>query len=509
MKVKEEKISWFWLLPILLVGFILRFWNLTAVALWHDEAFSTLMVEYPITEMFSRLALDVHPPFYYLAYYGWQEIFSNSVFYLRLFSLVFGLVALIGIYMLVEKTFKDKWLAIGASLIAAVNPFLVLYSQEGRMYTLGLALTVFASYFLIRAVREKKVFFWFLFIVLASAASYTHYYLFFSIFALFIFLVYFAYRQKEKRSYYVKGGLISAAFLVVLYLPWLSEFLDQLNQVQESYWIPEMTIWSVPNTLINLLTGGVVAIGESNWWLGVIIIGLILFLFARGLSYLNQKSHQGMVLILVSFLTPFILAILLSFKQSLYLDRYFIFIVPFYLIIITAGIDSLDIKRYLKLLIVLILAGFMTFSYYQHYQKMEIKSKPGMRGAASYLNNSYEQNDKILVTSSFVYFTFKHYNQTDYDPKLYSPGELSHFSGTALLDEDDIVKNFNEIANSGDKVWLISTSGFGDFRPEPPSDWYKVDEKEFVDSNSVKGSIFIEKYKIFEEDRLGKVKYQL
>jgi len=506
MKDKKKFKNWLWLGLVLIISVILRYWNLTAIALWHDEAFSVLMPEYSVGEMLSRLALDVHPPLYYLIYYGWKEVFSNSVFDLRMFSLVFGVLGIIGIYLLVKKTFEDNKLALWSVLLSAVNPFLILYAQEGRMYALGLFLAILANYFLIKAIRRRQVVDWFFFIVLASGATYTHYYLLFSVFAMILFIGYKAYSDRERRGYFIRSLFTSGAFLILLYIPWLGQFFNQLSQVQENYWIPEMTIWSVPNTLINLLTGGVVSIGEDNWWLGIIFIGLILFFFIRGLGYMKQKSSEGVVLIILNFLTPFVLAIVLSFKQSLYLDRYFIFIVPFYLIILAAGIYSLKRKN-LRRAIMLLFAGIMVFSYINYWQTSDIKNKPGMRAASTYLNNSYEQDDKILVTSSFVYFTFKHYNQTGQEPKLYAPGELSHFSGTALLDEEDISKSFEEYGDEGDTVWLISTSGFGNFRPELPSDWHKLSEKEFPDSNSVKGSIYIGKYQIFSEDLTGMIKY--
>ena len=38
--------------------------NLTSISLWHDEAFSALLVQYEdYTEMIDRIRLDVHPPF--------------------------------------------------------------------------------------------------------------------------------------------------------------------------------------------------------------------------------------------------------------------------------------------------------------------------------------------------------------------------------------------------------------------------------------------------------------
>ena len=119
-----------------------------------------------------------------------------------------------------------------------------------------------------------------------------------------------------------------------------------------------------------------------------------------------------------------------------------------------------------------------------------------MAGAAAYLNREAMLQDKIFVGSSFVYFTFRYYNQTSICPKLYAPGELSHFSGTALLSDEDIIKNFQE-AEKGEIVWLVNTTGFGNFQPEVPSGWIKLEEKSFQDAYDYRGWIIISKYKIY------------
>jgi chromatin segregation and condensation protein Rec8/ScpA/Scc1 (kleisin family) len=54
----------FSLILVLIFSAILRLYNNTAVALWHDEAFSALYIKYSWSEMIHRIILDVHPPLY-------------------------------------------------------------------------------------------------------------------------------------------------------------------------------------------------------------------------------------------------------------------------------------------------------------------------------------------------------------------------------------------------------------------------------------------------------------
>ncbi len=492
MPVNRKNI-WWWLTGAGILALLLRLYHLCSIALWHDEAFSVLMVKYPFTEMLYRLTLDVHPPFYYTLFYLWDKIFSNSLLSLRLFSVIFGLLAIFTAFYLVKKIFKDRRLAYWVLIASVVNPFLILYSQEGRMYSLGLFLILAATACLWQAVKEKKSLCWVLFVIFSALACYTHYYLFFGVLGLFAFLAYLIWRRKE--SQLIKPSLISAGAIFLFYLPWIKYFLAQLKQVQEAYWIPKMTLWSVPNTLANLLTGATWPIGEGNWYWGLLAVLVILYLFIRGAQYLLKLSREGGALILFSLLAPFILAILLSLKQSLYLDRYFIFIVPYYLIFLVAGI-YVHKPKWLKITLMIIFCVIMLLSYLNFWVKSDIAYKPGMKAAAAYLNIKHQEGEKILVTSSFVFFTHRFYNRTNAKALLYAPGEMSHFSGTALLDREDIVKSFKEFATPGEKVWLISTSGFGNFRSEPPESWRKIEGGEFKDSNSVKGSIFVEEYQI-------------
>ena len=48
-----------YLILILILATALRVYNLTDIALWHDEAFSALLPQYGFSEMIYRASLDV------------------------------------------------------------------------------------------------------------------------------------------------------------------------------------------------------------------------------------------------------------------------------------------------------------------------------------------------------------------------------------------------------------------------------------------------------------------
>jgi uncharacterized membrane protein len=490
----------FHLLFILIIATILRLYNLTAISLWHDEAFSALLIKYNLSEMMYRIALDVHPPFYYLALRCWDLFFGNSLFSIRMFSVFFGVLIVLGTYLLVKEIFKNNRLALFACLIVAVNPFQIQYASEARMYTLGTFLIIFSSYFLLKAIYSTKILnnnkvYWLLYILFASAAIYTHYYIFFSIFAQAIFVLYIILREsKFNISAFLKNkifhySILAYSLIALSYLPWLKTFLKQTEQVHENYWIPAMNFWSIPNTFWKMTFELPINFLKTEYVLTVLMI----IISAVIIFVLKEKKQPAKWLIFFSLIVPFALASIFSLKTSVYLDRYFIFVSAFYLIFIALGIFLIKNKFIKAIIAAAIILGCL-YGFIYNWNSLDIKNKPGMAGAAVYLNQEAAPEDKIFVGSSFVYFTFRYYNRTLIHPKLYAPGELSHFSGTALLYEKDIIKNFQEVEKEK-IIWLINTTGFGNFQPEVPPDWTKLEEKSFQDAYDYRGWIIVSKYK--------------
>ncbi len=487
----------------IITGVILRIYNLTAVSLWHDEAFSALLIKYNFQEMIDRIILDVHPPFYYIVLRFWDVFFENSLFSIRMFSVFFSVLIILATYLFVKTAFKNSKLALFSSAIVAISPFQIQYAQEARMYALGSFLIIISSYFLLQALNKKTInkknaawIWWLLYAISVSAAIYTHYYIVFSIFAQALFVFYYFFKKlKFSPTQWLKNKsfqlcLASYALVTVSYLPWLKIFLAQLSQVQENYWIPKMDFWSVPCTFYKLTTGSGINSSDDKW---ILIILTVIILIAIAYA-LKKIKTQAKWLVFFMLTVPFAGAIVLSLKTSIYLDRYFIFVSAFFIILICGAILKIKnplIKNFLILFTILI----SVYSFAYNSKGLEIEKKPGMAGAAAYINQAAKPNDKIYIGSSFVYFTFRYYNETQIHPKLYAPGELSHFSGTALLSPEDIIKNFEQKTQKNDAVWLINTTGFGNYQPKTPNDWIKEDEKGFQDAYGYQGWIVVSKYK--------------
>lgn len=493
----KKTIFLFLIFLILLVITAYEISILTDMALWHDEAFSGLLPQYNLKEMMYRIGLDVHPPLYYLLLKGWVMILGNTLFTLRLFSVFFAVLTVIVLYLFLKEVFKDQKLALFSSILLAFNSFFIQFVIEARMFTLGIFLVVLSSFFLLKALKNKKWSWWLLYAFSVSAGLYTHYYIFFSILAQGLFLVFWLFGEaKFNFANWLKNrnfqlGLASYILVVISYLPWLKAFLSQMGQVQESYWIPPINPRSIPCTFFKMTTGG--DIDALRFWY---VLALLMVVIIIAITFALKKFKMpAKWLVFLLLIIPFLGATAFSFKTSIYLDRYFIFALPFYLILMGGAILVIKNKWVRNALIVVAIFGSL-IAFPIRWLNLDVEKKPGMAAAAAYLNQQVRPGDKIYVGSSFVYFTFKYYNQTGIQPKLYVPGNLPHFSGTALLSPEDLIKDFNQEVKRSETVWLINTTGFGNYQPAVPGNWLKLTEKGFQDVYGYRGWIIVTTYQV-------------
>ena len=476
---------------------LLEILNLTKVSLWHDESFSALLMRYDFSEMIARIKMDVHPPLYYIVLRGWADIFTNSLFSLRMFSVFFSFLSILGVYLFINKAFKNRSLALFTSLLYALSYFQIQYAMEARMYSLGTFLVIISGYLFLTALEKSRLGWWILYAAALSLGIYTHYFVGFWIISQIIYLVYILY---EKSGFKITGWLknknlkfAALAYLLALisYTPWLPTFFRQFSQVQETYWIPAMSIWSIPNTLSKMTLGATVDINK-NWTL---LILLTILVSAAIILFLRKTQAKEKWFFFISLVIPFFITAILSYKRSIYIDRYFIFGFPFYLLISAGAILAIP-KRRLKFILVSIALIGVSITFPYQWNSLKVEKKPGMSAAAKYINENAKTDEKIFAGSSLIYFTFKYYNKSDILPKLYAPVSMPHFSGTALLSKEEIISDFSKETKKGDVVWIINTTGFGNYQPVPPQNWIKKDEKGFEEVNAYQGWIIVAKYKV-------------
>ncbi|MBI1297893.1 hypothetical protein GC175_23415 [bacterium] len=141
---------------ILALAAFLRFYCLPCSSLWHDEGNTWALMVRSFGDIARAAAADIHPPGYYWLLKVWTNLFGADVTGLRSFSAVAGVATVAAVYAVARQallTQGNQTFALLAALLAAVNPFLVFYSQEARMYTL-LALESTVLFWSVIALRH-------------------------------------------------------------------------------------------------------------------------------------------------------------------------------------------------------------------------------------------------------------------------------------------------------------------------------------------------------------------
>lgn len=524
----------YWALIFILAGgTALRFYHNLDVSLWHDEAFSALLIKYPWPEMMYRLGLDVHPPMYYIFLRLWSYIFGDSLLSLRGMSIFFGSASIWAGWLFVRQAFKNEKAALWAALLLAINPFQLRFVTEARMYTMGAFFAILAGYFLIRLLNLQKqlheaealhmphlpadiknrnllILNYIGFIASTIIIIYTHYYLFFTAAALGLYgllYLYFHHKWDAKKYFWYLGSwlIIAASFL-----PWLKVFLFQLHQVEAGYWIAKMNIWSIPATFWDLLLALSRDTSKTStdiWLIFVFLLSLfIIYRFVRK----TDSFHKWLVVLAI--FAPFfgslvflLMAKLKGSQSSVFLDRYFLFAGVFYSIALAMWLKQIRFK-WLSLGLVLGYTVLNLVTFANFWGDIFSQPRPGMSGAAKFLSANVEPGQHVFVGTSYEFFNYKYYasvyNPIPTRPLLFTGGrndisQISHVEGVAILTNQDLVPDFKLATKRGDTVWLLWTYAFGSSKPETPKNWVVIDEKEYPDIRPYVGtSIYVTEYKV-------------
>jgi len=124
------------------IGAFLRFWRLGFQSYWADEALTVRRIDGTLEHLFASLSNQGFPPGWYLLLAGWSRLaeylsgdwalaFSAAV--ARVPPAIFGTLTVPALFLLARR-FVDRRGALLVSALAAVNPFLVYYSRDAKMY---------------------------------------------------------------------------------------------------------------------------------------------------------------------------------------------------------------------------------------------------------------------------------------------------------------------------------------------------------------------------------------
>jgi 4-amino-4-deoxy-L-arabinose transferase-like glycosyltransferase len=133
---------------------VLRFAGIAGQSYWLDESQAAHELHLSFGAMLHAWnATEWNPPLYLIAAWPWAKVFGTGEAGLRSFSAVLG-TALVPLVYLAGRELVSRWAGVVAAALAAVNPFMIWYSQEAREYMLLVVLCTASLLFFARAWRS-------------------------------------------------------------------------------------------------------------------------------------------------------------------------------------------------------------------------------------------------------------------------------------------------------------------------------------------------------------------
>ncbi|HYO51357.1 glycosyltransferase family 39 protein [Archangium sp.] len=321
---RAEHAHGMWLALIVVVGGVLRFYQLGAQSLWHDELASVELASNPPSLLWSDwMVRETNPPLYYTLLHYWMRAFGDSEAAVRFPSALLGSAVPPLIYVLGRRIASAR-VGLIAATIAALSALQLQYSQETRSYMLAILATLVTILALCQLAdrlidprpprgRFAEASPWVLYVVGCSVALYSHTTLvLLPLLANVYFVWLWAARSPRESGVAVRWGIANAVCLL-LWLWWGSLTLRQMALPQPNYsWIHRLPLGeSLLITAYVYIPGH---LGLASYLVGPVLLAIA----ALGLRRLRRDRA---VLLAVFGLGAPLLIILISQRVPILLPR--------------------------------------------------------------------------------------------------------------------------------------------------------------------------------------------
>ena len=419
MKYIEEN---YLLLLIVLLGAVLRLYNLGGESIWLDEAVTSEVSKLSIRELMQWMIEqnDNNPPLYYMLMHFWVSFFGDSEFSLRLPSAIIGTGSIVMIY-LVGNLLYNRTIGLISALILAVSVFHIEYSQEARSYSLLALLTLCSFYFFLRTISGSGWFHSVAYIVSSVLLMYTHFYGVFILVAqnIFCFTRYFSKGDVFRLGI---GRWIGLQVITgALFIPGLLIWIKNTLAMQGGFWLSEPRVIDIARYFYHFA--------------GRDYILFFLYFVLAAFSFINFKAigkrsnikdildinsepghksflsnKDSMYLLLLWLFVPLLIPFIISLVSTPILHtRYMIGSSLALYILVAKGIWNLHNNRLTLVLpiVILLLSIWPLTMYYAYPQKHQ------WRETVAYLEKNASENDTVFIYPVFDVRSADYYREKE------------------------------------------------------------------------------------------------
>ena len=399
-------------LLLALLFFLFHLIGLTRHSFWTDELITYGTATLPVEELIKNRLKGGYSPFYFIFIKYWGRLLGYSEWTMRFPSVVFATLSFLSFFFLSKKFITDKRIFIIAITLFFFHPFVFWASQEARMYSLLLFISILSSYIYLLFINDGKTYHLVIYSLTVLFGINSHVLFFLQIIVHTVYLLIY-----HRRLWFKFFLGISAPLLVLLPV-----FLFYTSMIDKQ--ILGMKL-SIVNPGVPLKRMAYIAMGDPNISLlnceslktviNVFIFSFFIIFVLSSIIYFNkliktsippaqkQISHHSFdfcynefQLLRFSFywagipvLLIYLFAVLIYNRIGF--TRYYIITLPPIIIIIAIGYIGLKKNLLSNMVRFLFVITFLTILILQL-----IWRGPGVREAVNFLKENYREKDGVI-----------------------------------------------------------------------------------------------------------------
>ncbi len=465
--LKIKNIHIILLLVILIMSFFLRIYKLADKPVWYDEAVSIAHAEKPVPFYIFSPRVNYKPVYFFLLK-GWISAFGEDAFNLRLFSVIWGVLSVLLIYLLARLMF-NRQTGIIAAFLLAISVFHIFHCQQIRQFSFITFLGILSVFLLFKFKENKNLFYLFMLGLVNILMINTHPYGFFIIIAELVFGV-----IQFKGKILFSWGLAQIPLIFFIVLWFILPNKEHLNSML--WWIPRLDGCSLIETFNTLSWGGPrYGLDDILIWGGefelkysavirvfaysslVISVVYFVLLISGVMRKLSKDAHDKICFLLFWLLTPVLISFVLSLisKTSIYSIKHLIITLPAFYILIARGLSLLGLKTRSFILVIVVLFNMAPLGImYNNYFLTDWKS------GAEYLKSNIKDNEAVIISALHeivpFYYYFNNHKPSLPDIDIYGKTAVSGYDDIFLTDRNILVAGIRQrgIENKGKGIAL-------------------------------------------------------
>jgi uncharacterized membrane protein len=400
--------------------------------------------------------------------------FGDSEIAVRLLSVVFGIAAIPVIYELGRLLFNREAGLVGA-LVLALSVFQIFYSQDARMFSLLVLLSLLSLYFFILYLQRPSRLILVAYVLVTVLLLYTDVYGLFVVIVENVYLLgLFAISPATRRLLRIKEWIVLQSAIFVLFAPWIVIILRHIINSRQAAASWQLTVPSLETLRVSF-----VSYSGSLWLLIFFCVLAIISIITLALAGRWEPWKRIFKLESASSIASVIPHVLLPLWVVVIVGLPFIIsqIYPMFethsaiaasialFLLVAAGTVSIR-QRHAKVLVlgvIVLLSGAALYDYYTAPSTMTtlswnlvdvLKPKPQIREAVRYINANAQPGDLILYFPWWYTYDVNYY-QTRAD-LLYTPFPTPPWplGGTPIVNATAL----NTAVQNHSRVWVLKST---------------------------------------------------